>query len=315
MNKPDVYKIEHRIHTLATNAVTKKDSETYSSFTVEGVEFEQWNPAIFNNERDFWLAKGEISASNFLNAVNKFRRKLSKIVPRISLISQCFIEYHLEPYFVHKKGDNVFFFQYINNREPTGLQFMEQEKIALEELLDGSDAIPDEFYYYWNDAVNTPVYTAKLALLFSALDALTWKNDRRNWQLIEKILGKRLKKKLYGEQGKKSHDGYRNRLIHGEYFSLRKDRRTEFVEEIHKKVVSYFNTKILSQKYINQQVINPQRNFYANKIEWHGFVKRIDSNRLFTLKELLSDYDERNGWKSRNKYDDNFDNAEFYKNY
>lgn len=71
------YKIEHKIKTLAKNAVPDKGKNSYHMFSISDITFEHWEFNIrdgwFENT---WLAKGEVSSSSFLKAINIFRRKL-----------------------------------------------------------------------------------------------------------------------------------------------------------------------------------------------------------------------------------------------
>lgn len=96
---------------------------------------------------------------------------------------------------------------------------MEDEQKALKLLLDNS-VIPDEFYYYWNDATNSSGYASKLVLMFSAVEALvkiaTEKGrPQKDWEKLELILGPELKKDLWGTE-KEHRNALRHRLIHGD---------------------------------------------------------------------------------------------------
>jgi hypothetical protein len=286
----NIYKIEHKIKTLAKNAVPDKKNNSYHIFSAEGVTFEHWDFNIRDGWlENAWLAKGEVTGSSFLKSINLFREKLLRIVPRIALISQSYIEYHFEPWVIHKVESDFAFFHCIKNREPGGLMFMEHERKALEELIH-SPKIPDEFYYYWNDAVNTLGYPAKLLLMFSALEALAKKRDKNKFarpiDLYSYILGKGLANKIFTPTV-----GLRNRLVHGEYFSLKQDGKKNYLDLIHKKVVAFFNKEILSKPLLGENVVNPQRHFYENKSEWNLFIKRIDDSQVpvFKLKDLLRD--------------------------
>ena len=53
---------------------------------------------------------------------------------------------------------------------------MTTQQKALLALL-GCPQIPEEFFYYWNDAVNSTGYSSKLVLMFSAIEALVKKPD------------------------------------------------------------------------------------------------------------------------------------------
>ena len=303
MNKY-IYKIEHKIQTLAKNAVPDKIKKSYSSFVVKDIKFEQWNFNIRDGWLgNAWLAKSEVSSKDFIQTINVFRRRLRKIVPRIALISQSYIEFILEPFIIHKENNDKAFLHYTSNRKVGGLMFMGDEKKALEELLTSRN-IPDEFYYYWNDAVNTFGYSGKLLLMIFALEALVRKRDKgrfnKPFDLYEYILGKRLAKAIFTKT-----TGLRSRLAHGDYFIPRRDQKKNYFDEIHKKVISFFNNEILSKPLLSEKVINPHRHFYGNKSEWHHFVKKVDTSATFRLKDVMREInkDDRVGFRNKDKYE------------
>lgn len=301
----NIYKIEHKITTLAQNAVPDKSKNSYHVFSIGDIIFEHWD---FNIEdgwlENAWLAKGEVKNSSFLKAINSFRKELWKIVPRIALISQSYIEYHFEPFVVHKKDSDTAFFHCAKDIESGGLMFMENEKQALDEIL-ASIEVPDEFYYYWNDAVNTLGYSAKLLLMFSALEALAKKRDKNKFKkpsdLYVHILGRRLANKIFT-----STTGLRHRLVHGEYLSPKQDGKKNYLDLIHKEVISFFNKKVLSKPLLSEDVVSPQRHFYGSKSEWHRFVKRKDKGTSFELKDLLNEVTDDQmivGFRENTKYE------------
>lgn len=301
----NIYKIEHKITTLAKNAVPDKNKNSYHIFSIGDIIFEHWDFNIRDGWlENAWLVKCDVSSHSFLKALNSFRKKLWKIIPRIALISQSYIEYHFEPFVVHKKYSNNAFFHYTKDIESGGLMFMEKEKQALDELLAFSE-ISDEFYYYWNDAVNTFGYSAKLLLMFSALEALAKKRDKTKFRkpidLYAHILGKRLANIIFTPT-----TGLRHRLVHGEYLSPKQDGKKNYLNLIHKKVISFFNKKIFSRPLLSEDVVNPQRHFYGSKSEWHRFVKRVDSGTNFELKALLSEVTDKPmiaGFRDNTKYE------------
>jgi hypothetical protein len=308
------YNIQHKIASLADCATqSPEQGSLHYSFTVEDITFEPWEFNIRDGwTEDAWKATAEIVANDFREGINAFRKKLDRIIPRVSLIAQSFIQFRLEPFVIHKNNSDFAYFQYISDRSATGLMFMEDEKKALDELLT-TDTISEEFYRYWNDIVNTSGYSPKLLAMCAALESLTKTNGKKDFVVLESILGKELKEELFGTK-ENSQSGLRHRLAHGEYFSFPADGTKNYVEDIHDKVLQYFNTKVLSKPLLNTQVVQPQRHPWGNKVEWHGFIKKLESG-TFDLKDVLEVYDESNGWKMRDKYDDNFDDQGLYKTY
>lgn len=303
MNKLKNYKIEHKILTLAHCAVMDR-KEKPASFEAEGVEFSHWDFNYRDGEiGDAWIAVAEINAQNYLDAINEFGRRLSRSISRISLICQSFIEYISEPFLIHKIGDNVVFFRYIIDIHGGGLMFMGKQQKALIKLLSIKE-IPETFYYYWNDAVNAIGYSSKLLIMFSAFEAFARVRNKKIFKkpidLYSEILGSELSLKIFDNK-----KGLRNRLVHGEYFKDN-DQDENYLEVIHNKVISYFNNKILLESLIPENVVHPQRHFWGNKQECRWFVKRKDSSNLFSLKDLLSDFNE-NGFQTPRNYERVFD--------
>lgn len=297
------YKIEHKILTLAHCAVMEV-KEKPASFTMEGTEFCHWD---FNYrdgwKSDAWIASSDIQAENFVTAINIFRNKLSRLIPRISLICQSYIEFTLEPFLIHDKTTDIAFFKYIEDVSSVGLMFMEKEQQALKELCENK-SIPEYFYYYWNDAVNATGYSSKLLLMFSAIESLVKRDGKKDWTLVNKVLGEDLVKEIFGTK-EQSNTGLRHRLVHGEYFGAQ-DNGKNYLELIHKKVVSYFNTSIFTKSLIQEEVVHPQRHFFGNKQECRSFVKIKDGSNTFSLRDLLSDFSD-NGFRNPEKYEHVFD--------
>lgn len=303
MNMMKIYKIEHKILTLAHCAVMEV-KEKPASFTMEDIEFCHWD---FNYrdgwKSDAWIASSEIKAENFVTAINIFRNKLSRLIPRISLICQSYIEFTLEPFLIHDKTTDVAFFKYIEDVSSVGLMFMEKEQQALKELCENK-SIPEYFYYYWNDAVNATGYSSKLLLMFSAIESLVKRDGKKYWSLVNKVLGEDLVKEIFGTK-EQSNTGLRHRLVHGEYFGVQ-DNGKNYLELIHKKIINYFNTNIFTKPLIQEEVVHPQRHFFGNKQECRSFVKIKDGSNIFSLRDLLSDFSD-NGFRNPKKYKHIFD--------
>ena len=168
---------------------------------------------------------------------------MSRIVPRVALIGQAYIQFSSEPFLISKENSQLAFLNYVVDRTPVPLDITDDDVKALEILLKQSK-IPDEFYYYWNDAVNTSEYSSKLLAMFSAIETLVKKTaGKKDFSKLEKILGKRLKRKLWSQKN----DwliALRHRLTHGEYF-LFTDFKDDYIDLIHKRIIRYFNKNVL----------------------------------------------------------------------
>jgi hypothetical protein len=265
-----VYSIEHYIRTISSNAVMKDGDP--AGFEIEGIRLthrdfnyrDGWKGSI-------WVADGEFEADRGIDAINNFRAKLGRIAPRVALISQSYIEYFNEPWLMRRGDEDVVLYRHMRDLQGGGLMFMEEELKALKKLLVSAE-VPEEFYLYWNDAVNSVGYPAKLLLMFSAIESLVKKpNGKKDWVKVEGILGSDLKKDLYGEIGNTA-TGLRHRLTHGEYFSEH-DVGKDYLVLVHRQVLKYFNEKILNEDILALDVVAPQRHPFGNKEEGFVFLK------------------------------------------
>ena len=196
---PAIYSIEQRIETLAENAILEKGNA--ASFTTLGIEFSHWDFNLRDGWlQNYWLAKETCVVANVESACQHFNDKLKRIVPRVALVSQCYTEWRGQPYLIVRADLSLGYYVFIRNTNPVGLMFMEDEVKALNLLLD--KPIPEAFYYYWNDAVNTIGYSSKLLLMFCAIEALVKVPGKKgpptkDWGRLESILGGELKAELF----------------------------------------------------------------------------------------------------------------------
>ena len=302
-----IYAIEKRIHTLNENAVMGEDNAP--SFSELDITFMHWE---FNYRdgwlHNYWLARCELDAPNYVEAFKEFSRRLGRVIPRVALIGQCYIESVLQPFLIWRKDRDLAWFRYTRDVKGVPLMFGKDELKALSLLLKNSE-IPEEFYLYWNDAVNTIGYSPKLLIMFSALEAL-FKKDREKskdayYAKIEAVLGPELKVKLYGTKDSPN-TGLRQRLVHGEYLGA-EDAENSYVEAIHKKLIEYFNNSILREKLIRENVVHPQRHLFGNKEGYGGFLRPIKTAKL-ELKPILVDA-EKNGLENLEEYEFVYDES------
>ncbi len=284
-----IYKIQHKITTIAHNAIM--NGEKHASFYSEDINFRHANFSISEGWRsDYWYANFEVETSTRADAFNIFISRLRRIIPRISLLSQCCITYANEPFVLTRLDAyvDVALFRFVRDGRHVGLMFLEGQKQGLDILM-LDKIIPDEFFLYWNDAVNTTGYSSKLLLMFSAIEAMARKRDKgffpNKQDLYEEVLGTTLSIQIFGDR-----KGLRNRLAHGEYFSV-DDEEKDYLNIVHKAVVNYFNKKIFKDKIIAEDVVNPQRNpFGGNKEGWGpGFLRKKPGTNLdFSIDSLIN---------------------------
>jgi hypothetical protein len=275
------YSIQQRIRTLADNAVDVNNA----SFIIDNVTFIQWE---FNHSDgwlgDAWLAQGEVSANDIQGAYDIFASKLRRIVPRISLVGQTYIRSKPEPFFIKRQDKDFGFIYFVQEDSPVGLMFMEEQRKALDVLLEKD--ISDEFFFYWNDAVNTTGYTAKLLLMAAAIEALIKRPNRsKDFELRKQILGDELDHTIFAQR-----IGLRHRLSHGEYLPEPDSSPGNYVVAMHDSVIKYFNDVVFDEKLLSENVVSPQRNFTDNHSIGKFYLKAAKYEYQMSLKEILESY-------------------------
>ena len=291
------YYIEHEIITLLKNSYFDKGKD-YPEFIIDWIEFSQWD---FNYRLwciwDKWIAKWNISANSWVEAINLFREKLKKVTSQISLIGQAYIDYSVNSFLVSHKQN--FVFRYSKNWKTTWLTFWKNQIKALNKI--SKSNISNEFYKYWKDAINTTWYSAKILLMVCWVENIVnkkkikwWKAIyTRNWELLKAIYWEELLVKLYWTP-KNPSIWLRHKLVHWEY--LDDTTSDNYVIEIHKKVIEYFNRDIFREKLISENVVSPQRHPFWTfegyiwlpfENLWHKKYSLIQLIELFTINEKL----------------------------
>jgi len=240
---------------------------------------------------DQWIASGEIIAESGLDAINIFRKKLEKITSALSLIGQAYIEFLTSSSVTFKEGSSEAILFYYEEMPVNPLCLLEDQVKTLNDLIH-NDIDYSLFLKYWKDITNTPDITPKIMLYCAALDSLTmciygngWKSKKHEFR--ESILGSELKKVLFGTK-EDSSTGLRHRLMHGEHYSVDDDIK---LEDIHVKIINYFNSNIFKKESISSSVVSPQRNPYKNFGQLGKFIKTVSKKHL-SLREIEKDYRE-----------------------
>lgn len=285
------YIIQQKINTISKLSLL--DSGELVPMTIDEIEFNQWD---FNwaegCKGNAWIVMGKENADNYHKAVFSFRKKLSKIVPRVAFISQCFMDYGQESFLAFKINNNpekIAFVHHTTGRNTPGLMFMEEERNNFNKL----KLENDEFFWYINDCYNAIGYTAKLLLMFAALESLAGKEvkidkegeeyETYNKENMKAILGDELYNKIYGK------NGLRHKLSHGEYINSVFS-GTNYVEILHNKILMYFNSNFDMK--LNTAVVNPQRHPFGNAYLMNVFIKpKENTDTEMSLKNILEDFD------------------------
>jgi len=236
-----LYRLEQRIHTLAQNVVGRATTHA-PVFSAEDVTFSSWKVDKSDGwwTHKYWLATAEIDAKDYIGAWQTFWSRLARIVPRMSLVSQCYMEYLGQPILILRKDSDIAFVRWVKDTQGAGLMFMDDERKALDLLLNDAET-PNEFFYYWYDATNSSGYASKLLLMFSAVEALVkigtgMHKGKKDFAKLENILGPELKKDLWGTQEEHT-NALRHRLIHGEYFQP-EDGQKDYLLLLHQKIIT-----------------------------------------------------------------------------
>ena len=143
------YRLEQRIHTLAKIAIDSTETGQYG-FPVEDVTFSNWQTGDNDGywTHDYWLATSEMEAADYIAAWRCFMKSIVRIVSRMTLASQCYMEHLAQPTLIKRIDSDVAFIWWVLDRKPGGLMFMDDERRALHLLL-SSPKTPRAFFYYW----------------------------------------------------------------------------------------------------------------------------------------------------------------------
>lgn len=280
------YLIQKRIHTLLEYVVFNEAGPI--PFTRNNIQFSSWEPNAWNTR--FWLAERTVDADSHLLAWKAFQKSLTQIVSRTSFVGQAYHTDIGQPYLIKRADSNVAFLRYTREHSPVPLHFNAQTLQSLDILINDM-RVPDAFYLYWNNAVNAMGYSAKLPLLFAALEILferASKSPADYYAEIEKTFGTSLREKLYGTPEDRGRSGLRQRLVHGDYLS--EDDTQNYVEIIHETIVRYFNENLLRDHSLSEDIVNPQRHFYGNLDEWKGYI-RSETNAPLLLKPVQEEFE------------------------
>lgn len=273
------YFIKHRIRTKA---------KCEKPFDFEGIHFEHYE---FNLQdgwlTDYWLASKEIKAKSWHEAANAFQSELRLILPKIAFISQCALEFSLEPFFVLNLDYNekIVFINHTKDVEGVGLHFTENEIKCLKALHRSN--VDDGFYDFVIDSTNASTLHTSLYMLFGALENLVQGKrsvkcekckyekevDGVDPELLKKILGGRLYDQCWGK------DGLRHKMSHGKFPDIPQGLK----EGIYRKIVSFLNQEYKIS--INENVVNPQRGFTGNKHRGINFYKYFGEGKDLSLKD------------------------------
>ena len=118
------YRLEQESTRSPKNAIDGEKGEY--GFTVEQVSFSPWQtqggPGWWT--QDYWLVTSEVEAPNYREAWGVFIRNIVRIVPRMTLVSQCYMEHLGQPILIKRSDSDAAFIWWVLNRQPVGLMFI-----------------------------------------------------------------------------------------------------------------------------------------------------------------------------------------------
>lgn len=306
------YVIEQKLRTVSDLCLFDEDGASVP-MGIDGLEFERIESIATSANRGCgWIIKGVENSKTYQDALAVFRKKLNRTVPKVAFVSQCYMDYMQESFLIRKVNNNpedVIFLHYTTGRGAPGLMFMEGEKESYDKL----SLENREFFWYMNDCYNAVGYTAKLLLMFAALESLAGKEikidengdeyETYNKENMKLILGKKLFNKIYGK------GGLRHKLTHGEYVDASFS-GTNYVETLHNLILEYFNKNFDTKIDI---VTNPQRHPFGVAYYKNAFIKPSTEDIDLSLKNILQEMNKAD--KSNNDSMDNFVFAHSVENY
>ncbi|MBC8285838.1 MAG: hypothetical protein H8E42_00035 [Nitrospinae bacterium] len=283
------YFIQQKINTIAG---------VYDPFEHNGFHFEEFNSDITSGTHDGWTASKEVIADSVDAAFHEFFSNFYPLVDKIAFVTQCFTVAELEPYLVRRTDRAEFFLQFSKERGPVPLQFGEDELEsirALEQYEKKGDA-----FRYMREAINTPDFHARLAMLASALEGIageTRPGSTNHKYIKNEILNDApLHEKIFAGQ-----EGIRNQLLHGKTIDDDEHGSTPYCEIMYGKIINYFNSKHGTK--INTDVIGAPRTIGRSYNVWRGWLKpRLDSSDVdlaqfsgIDLHEVTKDFETLKG--------------------
>ena len=193
------------------------------------------------------IISGEIEEENYNAAMEKFSKEVTQWLSKIVFITQTSVE-KLCGTVCYKEGSDYAILIRAMYRNTGNSFYHRLTAPILKEL--SEQEVPEEFYLYWMDASMINNYAGKISLMLFALEALAKSREGNKYQVLEEILGEKLKDRLY-----KPTQGVRHQLVHGEYHE-----NEVLYGELHKKTIEYFNNNILKTHRLPEDFVLPQRN-------------------------------------------------------
>ncbi len=289
------YRIQKRVHVMVRLFMKRPN---FSQFEIAGAKYSHWFSDCHTNanQSSYLLIEDNIKANGYERALSLFHTKHMKILSQLSLLSQCYCEGLYQPYLITKKESDLACFYYVRDTKGVPASFNENSLLGLK-VLQNNSLVPNQFFLYWQDMLNTSGYSAKLLLMCSALEALassalnTHTGTGSKYSFFVEVLGEDLKDAVW-----KQKVGVRHRLMHGEYFDYETDREN-YLQKLYDKIIEYFNRTVFENTVI-RSITNPQRRPDGNKLHQHYWLKGGHDSSELNLRRLVLESDR--GYASEN---------------
>ncbi|MFA6430342.1 MAG: hypothetical protein WC229_02330 [Candidatus Paceibacterota bacterium] len=286
------YYIEHKIKTLSHLNVGIDKNLPEPLMNIDGYIFKQWS---FNYRDgwggDAWIVSKTIESNSCTEAINLFRENLDKILRKIAFVSQCYMEFYIQSFFILREDGNAekkIWFRFSNETEGVPLHFDNEELDNYEKI---KTAFDNNAFRYLQEANNCQNYVPRLMLLFSALEAMSGRVEKEktkedgsieiyytyNKETMIKIMGGDLYNEIFGT------DGIRHKINHGDY--VENVSKKFYTELIHYQILDYCNKNLNTN--FDLKIVSPGRSFYGNYSITDFFIKPKDLNASISLKNFV----------------------------
>lgn len=102
------YRVEQRIVTQADLRIDDETSGGYG-FTCNDVTISPWETQKSDKgwTHNYWLGRMELDKPDLDSAYQSFAERLSQLIPRIAVLTQCYTEYRDQPFLAHNMSPTM----------------------------------------------------------------------------------------------------------------------------------------------------------------------------------------------------------------
>lgn len=268
------------------------------NFEYDDLRFEQWSFSFAKWPHwDAWIVFYEMDAENAIDALNLFLKKLSTVLPRIFFgIPVWHSFWYHEPLIISRDNFQTGFYCLRKKREWTWLTITDE----ILDLLKDQDFqnIPDNFFLYYSEFINSISALSWLSLWLSALEIIRPESNEER----KKLFWEGLYYKLYWKLDKRYPDrkqGIRHKIHHWlypeEWDNLGRD-----YNDMHEAI----RLALLKKNQNIQKIYDLRGKFvsiprWKTVIEWFNIFLKASENCVLKIKELVT-FDDANQYNFSN---------------